>query len=175
MAAERRRPVENVAIESCWIMALLQSKRLIITRLIKVTQYSMDYTNCNTAPTSFAEPSDKTLGIKAWKYDPATQKCSIQFQIDTELPVPVYMYYRLTNFYQNNRKYVKSFDLNQLKGGTVQDPNALAPECEPLRSNPEDTWVKVGEQNITIPKGQGVIYPCGLIANSMFSGEFLKK
>lgn len=89
------------------------------------------------------------------------------------MPAPVYMYYRLTNFYQNNRKYVKSFDLNQLKGSAIMDPNGLAPECDPLKNYPEDTFVIQEGKNVTVPKGTGVIYPCGLIANSMFSGILL--
>jgi hypothetical protein len=83
------------------------------------------------------------------------------------------MYYRLTNFYQNNRKYVKSFDLNQLKGDPILDPKGLTLDCDPLRENSQDTFVIKGGQNITVPAGSAIIYPCGLIANSMFSGIFI--
>jgi len=81
------------------------------------------------------------------------------------------MYYRLTNFYQNNRKYVKSFDLNQLKGDPIIDPEGLTLDCKPLRENSQETFVIKDGQNVTIPVGSALIYPCGLIANSMFSDD----
>ncbi|CAO3637815.1 unnamed protein product [Cunninghamella echinulata] len=65
---------------------------------------------------------------------------------------PIYMYYRLTNFYQNHRLYIKNFDADQLLGnpssGTTYNTN-----CNPLASNDDNL----------------LVYPCGLIANSMFN------
>jgi hypothetical protein len=67
----------------------------------------------------------------------------------------VLLYYKLTNYYQNHRRYVKSIDQQQLLGD-VRSPNDLqSGQCKPL-----------GEQ-----EGKGV-YPCGLIANSMFNDTF---
>ena len=137
-----------------------------------VIQYTFDYTDCSKATSTFQPVENQALGIVAWKYTNGV--CSIQVSIKEDIPAPVYMYYRLTNFYQNNRKYVKSFDLNQLNGKNIIDPNGLTADCDPLRSNPTDTWVLIGTTNTTIPAGSAVIYPCGLIANSMFSGNFLE-
>jgi hypothetical protein len=83
------------------------------------------------------------------------QRCTISFHIPVTLKAPVFMYYRLTHFYQNHRKYVKSFDAEQLKGvartrGQVNSTNS----CADL-PGPSDT--------------NQVYYPCGLIANSMFN------
>jgi len=66
------------------------------------------------------------------------------------------MYYRLTNFYQNHRRYVKSFDANQLKGEAVPAAVIKAGNCKPMDV--------VGDK---------IIYPCGLIANSQFNDTFL--
>ncbi|ORX53075.1 CDC50-domain-containing protein [Hesseltinella vesiculosa] len=79
-------------------------------------------------------------------------QCVIDFTVPSTMTGPIYMYYRLTNFYQNHRLYVKNYDPDQLQGkpasGTTYDNN-----CNPLANN-----------------GQGqYIYPCGLIANSMFN------
>jgi len=67
------------------------------------------------------------------------------------------LYYRLTNFFQNHRRYVKSVDEGQLQG---QNLTAAQLEkdgsCIPL---------------ITAPNGKPY-YPCGLIANSFFNGFF---
>lgn len=63
----------------------------------------------------------------------------------------MFMYYGLSNFYQNHRRYVKSRDDGQLNG----DPSALlnpSKECEPYRRNEDKP-----------------IAPCGAIANSMFN------
>lgn len=63
------------------------------------------------------------------------------------------MYYGLTNFYQNHRRYVKSRDDAQLAGGTVNSEGDLSSDCDPFR------------ENNSIP-----IAPCGAVANSMFNG-----
>ncbi|XP_028632574.1 cell cycle control protein 50A isoform X2 [Grammomys surdaster] len=68
-----------------------------------------------------------------------------------EIEGNVLMYYGLSNFYQNHRRYVKSRDDSQLNG----DPSALlnpSKECEPYRRNEDKP-----------------IAPYGAIANSMFN------
>jgi len=71
----------------------------------------------------------------------------------------VYMYYGLSNFYQNHRLYVMSKDSNQLAGGlmsgqvtTMLTKSSCYPYVGDVRRN--------------------VVYaPCGLIANSLFNGH----
>ncbi|KAI7897015.1 ligand-effect modulator 3 family [Mucor mucedo] len=65
---------------------------------------------------------------------------------------PVFMYYRLTNFYQNHRQYIKNFDFDQFLGDRVGSAT-LRTNCDPLAYSSDGK----------------VIYPCGLIANSMFN------
>ncbi len=65
------------------------------------------------------------------------------------------MYYRLTNFYQNHRRYVKSFDADQLKGKAVPADVLKTSNCKPM----------------DVVDGK-IIYPCGLIANSLFNGNY---
>ncbi|KAM5497684.1 alkylphosphocholine resistance protein lem3 [Microsporum canis] len=69
---------------------------------------------------------------------------------------PVYLYYRLTNFYQNHRRYVKSLDLDQMKGVAVPNSTIGTGNCDPLRLDPSGK----------------AYYPCGLIANSVFNDTF---
>lgn len=86
-----------------------------------------------------------------------TQICFIRFSIPDNLNPPVLLYYRLTNFYQNHRRYVKSLDMEQLKGTAVSAKNIDGGSCDPLRLEP----------------GTGKpYYPCGLIANSVFNDTF---
>ena len=61
------------------------------------------------------------------------------------------MYYGLTNFYQNHRRYVKSRDESQLLGDVEKEPNS---DCTPFAKLENKT-----------------IVPCGAIANSLFNGK----
>ena len=85
-----------------------------------------------------------------------TSICSLQFDIPTDLNPPVLFYYRLTNFYQNHRRYVKSLDTNQLSGDAVPASTIRTGSCDPLRLAPDGR----------------PYYPCGLIANSVFNDTF---
>lgn len=80
--------------------------------------------------------------------------CIIDFTVPTTMKGPIFMYYRLTNFYQNHRQYIKNFDYTQLLGDVVASAT-LRTNCDPLAYSDNGK----------------AIYPCGLIANSMFNGK----
>lgn len=86
-----------------------------------------------------------------------TTVCSLYFEIPNDLAPSVFLYYRLTNFYQNHRRYVKSLDLEQLKGKALPNSTINGSPCDPLRIDPET---------------KKAYYPCGLIANSVFNDSF---
>lgn len=86
----------------------------------------------------------------------ATPVCRIQFQVPDDLSPPVLLYYQLTNFYQNHRRYVKSFDAGQLNGEHRDNSSIDGSDCEPLQLDEDGK----------------AYYPCGLIANSMFNDTF---
>lgn len=90
-----------------------------------------------------------------------TKFCVLVFQIPENIKPPVLFYYRLTNFYQNHRRYVKSLDVNQLKGDAVSAADIASGECDPL-----------GTKYHADDNDTRAIYPCGLIANSMFNDTF---
>lgn len=85
-----------------------------------------------------------------------TTVCSILFDIPNAIGPPVLFYYRLTNFYQNHRRYVKSLDANQLSGKAVDNNTLARGACDPLYLD------ATGRP----------YYPCGLIANSLFNDTF---
>jgi len=97
---------------------------------------------------SYSYPSGVTLNN--------VTQCQLTFDIPSDLPPPVLFYYRLTNFYQNHRRYVKSFDSDQLKGVAVSNGTIQNSACDPLKLDP------TGKP----------YYPCGLIANSVFNDTF---
>ncbi len=82
--------------------------------------------------------------------------CLLQFTVPHDLNPPVFLYYRLTNFYQNHRRYVKSLDTNQLRGDAVSGPTIAKSNCDPLKTGIDGK----------------PYYPCGLIANSLFNDTF---
>lgn len=90
-----------------------------------------------------------------------TDVCVLSFEIPNDVSPPVLFYYRLTNFYQNHRRYVKSLDVNQLKGDFVSNSSIKSGECDPLDVSPNEA-----------PFNGRAYYPCGLIANSMFNDTF---
>jgi hypothetical protein len=82
--------------------------------------------------------------------------CYLQFGIPNEMKPPVLFYYKLTNFYQNHRRYAKSFNNDQLSGEAVSAHDVQSSDCTPLTLN-----------NDSLP-----YYPCGLAANSQFNDTF---
>ena len=79
--------------------------------------------------------------------------CRVNFTVPEALRPPWYVYYRLGNYFQNHRRYLNSWDVNQLQGelGSFRSPSG---ECDPL------------ETSNGLP-----IVPCGAIANSWFNGK----
>lgn len=66
---------------------------------------------------------------------------------------PVYLYYRLTDFYQNHRLYLMSRSTKQLAGEIIVDP-AEYKNCNPAVSTAD---------------GNHILTPCGLAARSVFN------
>lgn len=127
---------------------------VILVSSLGVQQYAFDYTNCLIeAPIGgFADaPTRNSSGPFQWKRTGADH-CELRFTVTEKIPGPVFFYYRLEDFYQNNRSYVNSYSPDQLKGDAVAKCDLES--CSPLVSE----------------KGSDrVFYPCGLIANSYFS------
>ncbi|KAI0406038.1 CDC50 family protein [Xylaria palmicola] len=86
--------------------------------------------------------------------------CSLQFKILQDMNAPVRAYYHLDNFYQNHRRYVNSFNADQLLAKNVTTSTLDNSDCAPLAVEDfdEDGQKKTRQ-----------IYPCGLIANSLFN------
>ncbi len=77
----------------------------------------------------------------------------------------MYLYYGLSNFYQNHRRYVKSRDDTQLLGNK---PSKLNTECAPY-----DTFNEINGTTTIANTSQYA--PCGAIANSLFTDTFVLK
>jgi len=90
-------------------------------------------------------------------YQDEANYATLNFDIAQDVELPIFLYYKLTNFYQNHRRYVKSRSDAQLQGDEAADLSA----CAPLDVSPTDPDLN--------------LYPCGLIANSYFNDTFAVK
>lgn len=129
----------------------------------------MPYTGCENQGSSFSNlpnpnyqlrSSDSGLspGTPQWTFNSSSNTCTIQFDLPADLQHPVFIYYKLTNFFQNHRRYVQSLSTDQLKGKSVSFSTLSSSTCKPLAT--------IGNRSI---------YPCGLISNSQFNGMCLPK
>ncbi|KIK96733.1 hypothetical protein PAXRUDRAFT_137828 [Paxillus rubicundulus Ve08.2h10] len=143
-----------------------------------VSEMTFDYTDCwglenSTSPSTLnfqpmssysynlrSADSNKPVPPPSYAYfynatAPSAQmhSCFINFTIVSDLEAPVFQYYKLTNFYQNNRRYVQSLDTSQLQGQYVDYQSLSSSNCNPL----------------AVTSDNKAIYPCGLIANSVFN------
>nr|KAJ3423053.1 hypothetical protein HK105_003879 [Polyrhizophydium stewartii] len=164
-----------------------------------VSEVAFDYTKCSTtASSTFAAPASSVTGadsVTQWRYDPNTKTCTVQFRVPKSLSGTIYMYVRITNMYQNNRLYVKSQDADQLAGKVYRSagdiPSSGETNCAFLQyancstasqfswsgnslshaeSNP-DCLRKPYDAVLSNADPKAQYYPCGLIANSMFSDD----
>jgi hypothetical protein len=156
--------------------------------IVQVQEIILDYTHCfdqaplypdvGPMPTSLVTshfnknstetylPGNPTWGRQTINYTwgpnvtvPTTQ-CTLNFSIPNRMEPPVLFYYRLTNFYQNHRRYAKSFNTDQLSGKAVSADSVGSSDCTPLTT-------------ITEPDGtKKPYYPCGLAPNSLFNDTF---
>ncbi|XP_046877326.1 cell cycle control protein 50A-like [Hypomesus transpacificus] len=110
-----------------------------------IKEFEIDYTGVD-----MSSPCFNCSQSFSWNTSrPCT--CVLPFSLEQPFESNVFMYYGLSNFYQNHRRYVKSRDDSQLNGdsGSLTKPSK---ECEPYAFNDNKA-----------------IAPCGAIANSMFN------
>lgn len=113
----------------------------------EVSEHIIDYTDC------ISDNSNNITCSKIINDDPKKECiCSINFNLTKDFLGKVFMYYGLTNYYQNHRRYVKSRDDDQLLGRLSLTPSS---DCYPFAFDDS--------------KPPKPIAPCGAIANSLFS------
>jgi len=99
--------------------------------------------------------------------------CVITIAPTEDMDPPIYMYYKLTHFYQNHRMYVKSRDDSQLSGTSGLTPSDTELYCRVGQDSYVGWAVNLdsgqpgAESNIS-----NSISPCGLIAYSLFNDSF---
>ena len=76
----------------------------------------------------------------------------ISFTLDQSVKGPLYLYYQLSNYYQNHNKYQASYETLQLSGQDNDCPYLISVGASETRN------------------GSLIRNPCGLIAASYFNG-----
>lgn len=114
-----------------------------------INEFVYDYTHCK--PDSGNQTCAEIISANSGK----NCMCTIRFELEKDFLGRVYMYYGLTNYYQNHRRYVKSRDDDQLLGRLSSVPSS---DCAPFAYVDDDDRIPIA--------------PCGAIANSLFSDKF---
>ncbi|ORY30577.1 ligand-effect modulator 3 family [Naematelia encephala] len=148
---------------------------LIVWGAGKVTTITLDYTQCDSdAPTDGtlapmssyyyalkrgADVRQSAIASPTWSFSNDSSRavgeeaqCEIEFEVPYALGPGVFLYYKLTNYYQNHRRYVQSLDTSQLTGHYRSTSDVDSGDCKPITSADGKPY-----------------YPCGLIANSLFN------
>nr|ODN85294.1 transcription regulator [Cryptococcus depauperatus CBS 7841]ODN89758.1 transcription regulator [Cryptococcus depauperatus CBS 7855] len=153
---------------------------LIVWGSGKVTTITLDYTECdakapvegNSTPmpqgsydynlATSSSISKSSIAAPTWSFSNVSTRpvgeqarCVIDFQVPYNLGPGLFLYYKLTNYYQNHRRYAMSFDSSQLKGDHRSLSQIDKGNCKPITSRDSKPY-----------------YPCGLIANSVFNDTF---
>lgn len=89
--------------------------------------------------------------------------CDVNITVTAEMTGKVYFYYKLTNYFQNHRRYVKSRDDVQLNGRNTTE-KALLSSCG-------DGHHVLANSSVT-DDPSNLISPCGLVAWSAFNDSF---
>ena len=102
------------------------------------------------------------------RYDNCTAStCQLSINIPKTIPGPVFLYYELTNFYQNYRTYVRSKSYAQLRNG--QPVQTELDFCSPAKYNKDFAGYYDSAKQL---KGADLARPCGLIAKTVFNDTF---
>ncbi|GAA6040139.1 hypothetical protein JCM8097_002049 [Rhodosporidiobolus ruineniae] len=148
----------------------------------QVKEFTLDYTQCEYgAPNTTFEAlprskysyrtnsdADSTVQAPQWQFthdDAQTNlsianTCRVQFTVPVDMKAPVFMcvlaFFLLSRWWRfNHRRYVKSVDTDQLMGHAKSASSINGGDCKPVDSI----------------NGKP-IYPCGLIANSLFNDSY---
>jgi len=110
-----------------------------------------------------------------------SKTCSVSIDVTERMKAPVFLYYKLNNFYQNHRRYVASRSDQQLHGDIVK-VSSLKRQCAPgpYAFNTTTNMSLDGEYYIQRPYRSNssevdnkldsrLVIPCGLVAWSLFN------
>ncbi|KOX78341.1 ALA-interacting subunit 3 [Melipona quadrifasciata] len=110
----------------------------------QVKEYILDYTDCNSTNIIRGDGIPVKCADAIAEDHSKPCYCQLSFTLPYDFNGKIYMYYGLTNFYQNHRRYVKSRDDNQLLGKLS---NLVSTDCEPFAYDAEKAIVPCDEED----------------------------
>lgn len=116
----------------------------------EIQEKVVEYTHCNSSDAGFNGTCAAIIG----DFRNLTCNCAVSFSLDVDFRSQVFIYYGLTNYYQNHRRYVKSRDDRQLLGRLLPE---VSKDCSPFMYSIDDNGTRKP------------IIPCGAIADSLFT------
>ena len=109
------------------------------------------------------------------KENEENKECQIDIEIPEDMDKPIFIYYKLYGFFQNNRRFMKSKSQKQLMGETTTlDEMKSDEDCDPIYTN-ADMGFEVDrnpiEGNTPLSPNELAI-PCGIMAKAFFNDNF---
>jgi hypothetical protein len=131
----------------------LRSCRFFVSPLSAVVIYLIFALICLGAGISLRFGSESLFELPIDYPQDCESDCVVPFSVSERVKGPLYIYYELTNFYQNSFVYSKSEDWDQLRGLNIsQDPN----DCDPVVKDSSNRR----------------FLPCGAVPYSVFNDTF---
>lgn len=93
--------------------------------------------------------------------------CTVQFTLDADYASPIFLYYNLPTFFQNNRILKDLRSNTQMTGLDMSAANLTS--CSPVIYNGNLSTKQSIGNNFLNPSD--VAYPCGGVARSFFNGN----
>ena len=100
------------------------------------------------------------------------EKCQIEIELKNTFKAPVFFYYHISDFYQNNRIYVKSIVSKQLRGNAIT--SSEADSCSEAKYNKDFVYVNKNVNGGNLIPNE-IAHPCGLAARAYFNDTFTLK
>ncbi|CUG88791.1 Hypothetical protein, putative [Bodo saltans] len=99
----------------------------------------------------------------------------VNFTITKTMKAPLFLYYKVTEFHQNNRRFVRSVSNTQLAGQTDYSA-AEQNDCQPFRTPDDFVDFSSSTAGVIVNTSSGfrdlrgaLYHPCGLVPWSMFN------
>ena len=105
------------------------------------------------------------------EFDYYNNQSSFVYNISKDMKADIMVYYKVYNFYQNNRRFMNSRSEDQLRGKNItKNDMEDRHECDPIISN-ENLNINLSIDNLD---GKELANPCGLLARSfiLFNDKF---
>jgi len=98
--------------------------------------------------------------------------CQVPIKIPRQMPPPVFLYYKISNFYSNHRNFVQDRQPSQMyKNASTESTYS---KCEIAKKFEGKYYSAAAEFEKAGKPATPFLYPCGLVAQSYFTDSFPK-